>query len=128
VGEITFAKRFGFLDKGEDLNHLMKGIEAYLSYSCKMGMVPEFHYPVMRILETVSSGGPLTPVFQVLPVHINADRKFTAARLEERKEFKTDRRDFLSRFLKTHAEQPDEFTMDNVLSQVGTVVYVFSMR
>jgi hypothetical protein len=43
----------------------MKGIEAYLSYSCKMGMVPEFHYPVMRILETISTGGPLTPVFQV---------------------------------------------------------------
>jgi hypothetical protein len=43
----------------------MKGIEAYLSYSAKMGMVPEFHYPVMRILETISTGGPLAPVFQV---------------------------------------------------------------
>lgn len=114
VGEITFAKRFGFLDKGEDPNHLMAGIEAYLSYGAKVGMIPELHYPFMRFMEILSQGkpgGPLLPVFE-----------FTAARLEERKDFKTDRRDFLSRFLKLHDENPETFTMNEVLLEVGTVV------
>src|SRR5271154_1374807 len=68
IGEITFAKRFGFLDKGEDINGLMKGIEAYLSYGAKVGMIPELHYPIMRILEFINRGklgGPLGPMMQV---------------------------------------------------------------
>ena len=68
VGEITFAKRFGFLDKGEDPNNLLVGIEKYLSYSAKVGMIPELHYPIMRFMEIMSRGkpgGPLLPVFEV---------------------------------------------------------------
>jgi hypothetical protein len=69
VGEITFAKRFGFLDAGEDPKGLMAGIEAYLSYGAKVGMVPELHYPLMRFMEIISrgkQGGPLAPVIEVL--------------------------------------------------------------
>jgi hypothetical protein len=50
------------------LNGLMKGIEAYLSYGAKTGMLPEFHYPLMRLFEILSfgkPGGPLMPVFEV---------------------------------------------------------------
>jgi len=68
IGEITFAKRFGFLDKGEDINGLMKGIDAYLSYGAKVGMIPELHYPLMRFFEILSRGkpgGPMLPVFEV---------------------------------------------------------------
>jgi hypothetical protein len=46
----------------------MKGIEAYLSYGAKTGMIPEFHYPLMRFFEIMSfgkPGGPLLPVFAV---------------------------------------------------------------
>jgi hypothetical protein len=44
------------------------GIEKYLSYSAKVGMVPELHYPIMRFMEIMSRGkpgGPLLPVFEV---------------------------------------------------------------
>ena len=92
----------------------MKGIEAYLSYGSKVGMVPEFHYPLMRAMEIMSRGKPGGPL---LPV-----QEFTAARLNERKEYKTDRRDFLSRFLKLHAENPENFTMNDVLNGLFTVV------
>lgn len=54
-----------------------------------------------------------------------AHRQFTADRLNERLEQKTDRRDFMSRFLKLHNENPEGFTMNEVLSGVGTVVYIF---
>jgi hypothetical protein len=35
-----------------------------------------------------------------------------------------DRRDFLSRFLKSHNEDPEGFNMNDVLNGVVTVVYV----
>jgi len=46
----------------------MKGIEAYLSYGAKVGMVPEWHYPIMRSLEIINNGkpsGPLRPMMTV---------------------------------------------------------------
>ena len=49
----------------------MKGIEAYLSYASKVGMVPEFHYPFLRSMEFLARGkpsGPLTPVLEVHPL------------------------------------------------------------
>jgi len=48
----------------------MDGIEAYLSYASKVGMLPELHYPFMRVMEVLSRGrpgGPLLPVIEVLP-------------------------------------------------------------
>ena len=51
----------------------MKGIDAYFSYSSKVGMVPELHYPLMRFFEILSRGkpgGPLLPIFEVRSVYI----------------------------------------------------------
>jgi len=48
----------------------MDGIEAYLSYASKVGMLPELHYPFMRVMKVLSRGrpgGPLLPVIEVLP-------------------------------------------------------------
>lgn len=131
VGEIAFAGRFGFLNKGEDLNKLMAGIEKYLSYGAHVGMISELHYPLMRFMEIVSRGkpgGPLLPVFEVFHFFSLLKLQFVAAQLEERKEFNTDRRGFFSRFLKQHSENPEAFTMQEVLLEVGTVVYVVTIR
>jgi hypothetical protein len=49
----------------------MKGIEAYLSYGSKVGMVPELHYPLMRFFEIVSHGKPGGPLLPVFEVHLN---------------------------------------------------------
>jgi hypothetical protein len=55
-------------------------------------------------------------------------RQFTADCINERKELKTDRRDFLSRYLKLHAENPAGFTMTEVLTEVGTIVYFLQLN
>ena len=48
--------------------------------------------------------------------------QFAAARLDERKGIKTHGKDFLSRFLKLHNENPEEFTTNDILIGVGGVV------
>lgn len=43
VGEFTFQKKLGFLEKGSDVDDMMKTIEGILFYSATIGQVPELH-------------------------------------------------------------------------------------
>jgi hypothetical protein len=45
-----FARRFGFLDKGEDIGKIMGTLDGFLSYSAKMGMLPALHAPYTKIM------------------------------------------------------------------------------
>lgn len=54
VGELTFAEKFGFLEKGTDVDGMMKAIEGMLVYASQCGQVPEAH-PFLL-------GNPLFPI------------------------------------------------------------------
>lgn len=43
VGELTFAKKLGFLEKGGDVDGMMETLENILAYSSQCGQVPEAH-------------------------------------------------------------------------------------
>jgi hypothetical protein len=43
VGELTFAKKFGFLTQGIDVDGTIKMIELFLIYASRCGQVPEMH-------------------------------------------------------------------------------------
>lgn len=43
VGEVTFARKLGFLDQGRDVDGMMKAIEGMLTYAALCGQVPEYH-------------------------------------------------------------------------------------
>jgi hypothetical protein len=45
-----FGRRFGFLDKGEDVGDIMKTLDGFLSYSAKMGTIPELHRPYTTVM------------------------------------------------------------------------------
>ncbi|KAK3715293.1 hypothetical protein LTR37_007260 [Vermiconidia calcicola] len=44
VGEMTFETKFGFLDKGGDVDGMMQAIEGMLVYASHIGQVPEMHW------------------------------------------------------------------------------------
>ena len=44
VGEMTFETKFGFLDKGGDVDGMMQAIEGMLIYASHIGQVPEMHW------------------------------------------------------------------------------------
>jgi len=70
LGRLFLVKRFGFLDKGEDLNHLMIGTKAYVSYGANIRMTSEFQYPSTRLFEVFSlceACRSLLPIVEVLP-------------------------------------------------------------
>ncbi|SMY18713.1 unnamed protein product [Zymoseptoria tritici ST99CH_1A5] len=43
VGELTFAKKLGFLEKGGDVDGMIEAIEGMLVYASHCGQVPEMH-------------------------------------------------------------------------------------
>lgn len=43
VGEVTFASKLGFLERGADVDGMMKAIEGMLTYAALCGQVPEYH-------------------------------------------------------------------------------------
>ena len=44
VGELTFNRKLGFLDKGTDVDGMMAAIEGMLVYASLCGQVPEMHW------------------------------------------------------------------------------------
>ena len=48
IGEVTFAKRMGFLEQGKDVDDTIAGIERMLKYSSRVGQVPEIHTSLLR--------------------------------------------------------------------------------
>ena len=44
VGELTFARKLGFLEKGSDVDGMMAAIEGMLLYASQIGQVPEMHW------------------------------------------------------------------------------------
>lgn len=43
IGAITFQRRFGFMEKREDVLGMIEGIDGALWYGATIGQVPEFH-------------------------------------------------------------------------------------
>lgn len=58
VGELTFQKKLGFLEKGDDVDGIIKVIGMGLFYTVTVGQVPAWHKILL--------GNPLLPIF--LPV------------------------------------------------------------
>ncbi|CAI7599805.1 unnamed protein product [Penicillium manginii] len=118
IGELTFSKSLGFLEKGSDVDGVIAALEAMLNYSGKIGQIPWLDYvfiknPLRRIIQGGSTG---------------AVARFARARVDERlKEAKLegtvekDRsapkpRDFLARFLEAKDLHPNIVSDNQVFS------------
>jgi hypothetical protein len=44
IGELTFSKKFGFLERGEDVDKVEKMIDYFLIYTSRIGQIPVLHY------------------------------------------------------------------------------------
>jgi len=114
IGEITFSKRFGFLETGTDVQGIMEDIEWRLNYFSWCGQIP--------ILDKFLMKNPLA--LRIVPT--NHVVKFTVEQVTERLEKPSDRRDFLSLFLKAKQEYPDLVNDRQVISYANTNVFAGS--
>lgn len=104
IGEITFAKRFGFLDRGEDIGNIMRVLDGFLSYSSWMGVIPELHAPFTKLMSTLFADG----------VPLESLRRFASTVIEDRQNAKVSHPDFVSQYLQIHTQKPEQFPMSEV--------------
>ncbi|GME41742.1 Cytochrome P450 [Neofusicoccum parvum] len=114
IGAITVAKRFGFLDEGEDVIDMLPALHSYLVYATNVGIYYELHPFFFKLLSLLPTGG------------ISSVLEFTTSQVLERIEAnkdiekRVDGDDFLARVLRLHEEEPHGFTLREVMMTCGT--------
>ncbi|KAF2806023.1 cytochrome P450 [Mytilinidion resinicola] len=97
IGEITFSKRFGFLETGQDINDMMHHTANFMTYTGTIGQVPNLDWyfriknPILHVLR---------PTSNIL--------SFTLKQIQEHeKSPEKNSRDLLSRFIEARQKYPD---------------------
>ncbi|KAI0099279.1 cytochrome P450 [Nemania sp. FL0031] len=117
IGQITYGKRIGFLDRGADVQGIMRAIENQLAYGTFVGIYARFHrlaFAVVNFLAGKKGAG------REFIVRLSKTR--IAEEQEKRKATNADSEDvvvaepFVSKFLAKHEQDPDRFTMQHVMA------------
>ncbi|KAL4942583.1 hypothetical protein BDV06DRAFT_235320 [Aspergillus oleicola] len=118
IGNITFSKPFGFVEKGEDINSMMAQLDQANLYSALAEIFPSIHAVVIRFASSPAQG------LSDWVVNVITKRQEKVAKGEHvpRDDHLTD--DFLAKYLKTHNRDPDVFTPRHIL--FGTSQNVFA--
>jgi cytochrome P450 len=127
VGEVTFAKKLGFLDMGGDVDGMMSTIEGILEYASLCGQVPEMH-PLLL-------GNPLFPIFIPAMETWNAVLTFTLKAINSRTSIQRDgeleltdggEKDMLSRWAATKNKDPLKMCTRDIIVHLSTNVFAGS--
>lgn len=79
IGELTFSKRFGFLEKEADIEGAMRQIDLLLYYISTIGQAFEYHWllmgnPIVAYLTKNAAGGVIKKVsFEYCPRQITPE-------------------------------------------------------
>ncbi|KAL9116115.1 MAG: hypothetical protein Q9227_000484 [Pyrenula ochraceoflavens] len=114
VGEITYSKRFGFLDEGKDANRLIHTLESNMRYSTMAGVYSELHPLFFRIIDMMkgSKGDNKNYLLQFSRDNI-AERAATLK--TESVEDENAPTDMITKFLRAHQKDSENFTALNIL-------------
>ncbi|KAJ9660306.1 hypothetical protein H2198_002614 [Neophaeococcomyces mojaviensis] len=114
IGEITFSKKFGFLETGTDVQGIIADVEWRLGYFAVIGQIP----PLDRFLLKSSLAMRMIPNNHVV--------KFTVQQVQERMAKPADRKDFLSAFLQAKKDYPELVSDRQVLSYSNSNIFAGS--
>ncbi|KAH6847213.1 cytochrome P450 [Chaetomium sp. MPI-CAGE-AT-0009] len=119
IGMITYSKRLGFLDFGEDVGHVMRNLGDHLAYASVVGVYPWLHPVLFRVRNWLAGsrgkGGQFIVNFtqESMAAH---QAKPKAQPLLVAEEQQRETIDFLTKFVHKHSQDPSVFTTYHVLS------------
>ena len=116
IGCITYSERFGFLDRGLDIAGIINAIEWFLWYSSLMGLYAYLHPYYSKLQSIMIQSGKE-------PTGIPYIQRFTQDLIAKKTQGKPQAvdsekgvapgvvaKDFLTKFLERHAQDPETFT------------------
>ena len=114
IGEVTFSRRFGFMDAGSD-NGFFAQIESVLRSGAWVGQVPALYW----IHEYLS---PFIGNHLGITARHGRLRDFASQEIENRKRVGSDHQDILAKLFEVQKQRPDEMNDVNVLSMATSNV------
>ena len=112
IGEVTFSKRFGFMDAQED-DGTFQQIRNVLQSASWVGQMPWLFWLNDRMM-------PLLGNFLALNVRHGRLRDFAVREIEKRKNRGSDHEDILSKLFDVQREKPNEFSEADVTSMAAS--------
>ncbi|KAJ8109186.1 hypothetical protein ONZ43_g6203 [Nemania bipapillata] len=117
IGQITYGKRIGFLDRGADIQGIMSAIENGLAYGTLIGIYARFHrvgFAVVNFLAGKKGAGReyIVGLSTTRIAEEQENRKIMASHSENL----TIAEPFVSKFLAKYEQDPEKFTMQHVLA------------
>ncbi|KAI1851408.1 hypothetical protein JX265_000358 [Neoarthrinium moseri] len=122
IGLITYSRRLGFLDQGEDIGGVISALENHLTYATLVGIFPWLH-PICHFVQNRLLGGERGKGREyVLKFTLEQMAAFKAAPKSmpsnvEIEQSETVVESFLSKFQSKHSSEPGSFTQYHI--QVG---------
>ncbi|KAI1085585.1 cytochrome P450 [Whalleya microplaca] len=120
IGCITYSKRLGFLDRGEDISGVIAALEDHMVYATLVGIFSYLHYPLWNLRNYLAGekGKGRAYVINFTKECIAGHQSKT--RMDEMKSATSDDTtqpmDLLSKFYTRHSANPEVFTMYHLLS------------
>ncbi|KAI8301864.1 Cytochrome P450 monooxygenase gsfF [Colletotrichum sp. SAR11_240] len=118
IGEVTFSKRFGFMDVGSD-DGSFKQIENALQSAAWIGQVPWLYW-----LHDYFS--PVIGTWLGIASRHGSLRKFAAREVAARQDRGSDHQDILGKLLAVHHDKPDQFDNSDLVSMATSNIFAGS--
>lgn len=123
VGQVSIGKRFGFMDRGEDVDNIIHGITGGLTYFSVIGQIPELHKLLL--------GNPLLRAVMPSMEKTNPILSFTMKAIHERATVLPNgditcsdnkAKDMLARWAKVSSEDPEKMKTRDIVVHLSTNV------
>lgn len=118
IGEVTFSKRFGFMDMGSD-NGFFAQIENVLHSGAWLGQIPTLYW-IHDFLSPVF-GNHLGVAARHGPI-----RDFASQEIKSRERLGSNHQDILAKLLEVQKQRPEEMNDASVLSMATTNIFAGS--
>ncbi|KPM37968.1 hypothetical protein AK830_g8610 [Neonectria ditissima] len=120
IGELTYSKRLGFVEKGTDIGNIIRDLEYFLDYVAWVGQIPFLDRlliknPAKILMAKYGLLNASSPVADFARKHITERQREDKLGAEKSSRLTT-KRDFLNRFREARTKNPDFITEQLVLA------------
>ncbi|KAJ5164779.1 Cytochrome P450 E-class group I [Penicillium coprophilum] len=129
IGEITFAKKLGFLEQGCDIDGMMQAIKGMLVYASLCGQIPKMHKVLLgnplltRFVPSMESWNQVLQ-FTLKAVNSVASLKRDGDKINAYQREDTGGKDMMSRWMVVHRDDPEKLSVRDIIVHLSANVFV----